>query len=321
MLNRFTRMKLSNVVKSSPLLLGFGLLSFSLHATDSKLSWPERCQLKGEQFQSSPQQFVSSDGLLSEVDFMTNFGPRHTGNKAHQEFINYIECWMSKIGLEGIARDTVQIKRHNTLSRGGPESGPTDHLYGFLPGESEKTIILGVHSDGQNSIEENGVPVLMEIASYLAKQKTRRYTYAVVFPTGHMAKIAGGMEAISWSKLHRPILKDVLIAVAPEHLGAVRKLYPVPYFITARGSLKGKAKSLIRELDIPGMNVYSLGIGSGLAWRVGGRIPTLAGIATPTYLLNPAIGMEVIDQQHLWKQSNFFLEMVKHMETMDPKDF
>ena len=297
-----------------------GLTSQSL-AADSQSNWKERCLSKALAEPTKNNSFASKQQMFQEVEFMTNFGPRHTGSEAHNQFLDYTECWMQRIGLVDIARDSVTIKRHNTMSRGGPTSGTTEHLYGFLPGESKKTIILGVHSDGQNSIQENGVPVIMEIAAYLARQEKRKYTYAVVFPTGHMAKINGGMEAISWSRMHRNVIKDTLIAVAPEHLGTSRRTGPVPYFITATGKIKAKAKRLIREMNIPAMNVYSLGIGSGLAWRYGARIPVLAGISTPTFLFNVEKKMEVINPQRLHKQSTLFLELVKYMETLEPRDF
>lgn len=269
--------------------------------------------------------FISPDDLWQRVEDMVDLGPRHTGNKAHADYVNYIDKWMQETGIVNIQRDEVKILGSNAMTTpGAPTSGTSEHIWGSLPGSGTKAIILGVHIDGQNSVEENGVPVVMAIAAYLAKipKENRPYSYHIVFATGHMARIEGGSEAFSWSSLHRDVLKDVVAAVAPEHLGTMAGGMPVSFAVTAStSSVRSEMKSILDEMNIPAMTISSSGIGSGLIWRTGARLPVLAGISVPTYLFNTRKKMEVLDKKRLWDQAFFFLRGTLFMSTLQPEAF
>lgn len=263
----------------------------------------------------SQEAFASADKIYEEVRIMNDFGPRHTGSQAHIDYINYIKAWMENLNME-IKIDTVKIQGHNALSTGGPKSGDTDHIAGILKGETDEIIIIGCHSDGANAIEENGVPVSMVIADYLAKLPSRKYTYAFVFPTGHMSDIEGGIEALSWAKLNRDITRKTVATVSPEHLGARGDRF----YLTASGAFRKKTEELSKKYSLKNTAVRRLGIGSGLAWRAAVRKPLISGMTIGLNLFNARIGMEKIDKDHLYSQSLFFAEMVTHLETLDKKD-
>merc|ERR1712232_1202888 len=64
----------------------------------------------------------------------------------------------------------------------------TAHVYGLLPGQSDEIVMLGIHSDGQNAVEENGIPSLLLMAKYLASlpKSSRKYTLGFAAVAGHM---------------------------------------------------------------------------------------------------------------------------------------
>lgn len=276
--------------------------------------------------------FDTKDELYQRVKTMVDFGPRHTGSPAHNKYMDHVEKWMQSVPLEGISRDTVDITGANWMSRGGALPKTTQHIYGHLPGRdgSDKAIILGVHFDGQNSIQENGVPVLMAITDYLSRvpREKRPYTYYVVFPSGHMAEIQGGIEALSWANLHRDIIKRTVAVVSPEHMGVIDEGQVAEYNVTvsisnvkAMQDLRSYVEGLRGELDIQKMSVRALGIGSGLAWSVpilGSGKPVFSGLSTHkplTTLFDPDVGMEIIDKDLLHKHALFFLKGTLHMSS------
>ena len=276
--------------------------------------------------------FDTKDELYQRVQTMVDFGPRHTGSRAHNNYMDHVEEWMKSVPLEGISRDTVNITGANWMSRGGALPKTTQHIYGHLPGRdgSDKAIILGVHFDGQNSIQENGVPVLMAITDYLSRmpREKRPYTYYVVFPSGHMAEIQGGIEALSWANLHRDIIKRTVAVVSPEHMGVIDEGQVADYNVTVSSSnvkamqgLRSYVEGLRGEMDIQKMSVRALGIGSGLAWSVpilGSGKPVFSGLSTHkplTTLFNPDVGMEIIDKDLLYKHALFFLKGTLHMSS------
>ena len=186
--------------------------------------------------------FPTSNDVWSSLQDMVDFGPRHTASQADLNFLDYLEVRMEKMGLESITRDPVRVSGHNIMSHySAPRSGLTYHLSGILPGMTDEVIVLGVHVDGQNSIEENGVIILLEIAEYLATvpKECRRHTFALVFANGHMAS-TDSSEAGGWASNHPDIMDRAVGFVSPEHVGF---LYspgnPIPFqFMATHGNLQ-----------------------------------------------------------------------------------
>ena len=63
------------------------------------------------------------------------------------------------------AQAAAKAKGRATLRLVGSQAqDETSHLWGTLAGQTSDVVLLGVHSDGQNAVEENGLPSLALMA-------------------------------------------------------------------------------------------------------------------------------------------------------------
>ena len=272
--------------------------------------------------QLNPDLFPGQQEMYDELRTMVDFGPRHTASKADNDYIDYVESRMVAMGLKDITRDPVQVDGLNLLSwPSAPTSGTAHHIYGILPGMTEEIIVLGVHSDGQNSIEENGVPVLLEIAEYLTKvpEVCRRHTFALVFPTSHMAT-SDSQEAAGWATKHPDVMEDAVAFVSPEHLGHLVNGEPLTFeLMGTSANMRSKSQEIINEMGFREISVGSTGIGTGGAWRAISGKPTLAGMTSPVQsylggLVNPSLGIDRVDKRVFYDSTVFFARMVGYLD-------
>jgi hypothetical protein len=163
---------------------------------------------------------------------------------------------------------------------------------------------MGVHSDGQNAVEENGIPSLLTMAKYFAALPLckRKYSLGFAAVTGHMDYDVPEPETEGFAKLHKnDLMKKVKFCVAPEHFGTmewkvdktgdyVATGRPVQY--SGFGS-SFKLQSLVRNAfnanNVSDAIVLTGPIpeeaGSALGWSLQG-CPTVGGISLPDYLVN-----------------------------------
>ncbi|MFO0679424.1 MAG: hypothetical protein U0169_23055 [Polyangiaceae bacterium] len=269
--------------------------------------------------------FITADELWKKVEEMVDLGPRHTASPAHDAFVDSLEAWMKRIGMIEIGRDTVTVTGPNGFTApGAPTSGISHHLYGYLPGSTNEDVLLGVHSDGQNSVEENGTIVAMAIVEHLSKlpKSMRKRGVLVVFPTAHMAS-ADSEEADGWVAAHPDRLKNVVAIVSPEHMGTISPFFRTPQdfriWATSR-ALRDAATRATQAPKIPATTIASYGIGSAIIWRNATKLPTLGGMSIPYYLFDPSKEMEVLEKTRLHQQAESFRRIMLSVDAMSKAD-
>ncbi len=93
----------------------------------------------------------------------------------------------------------------------------SENLIGVLPGTSSEEILFGSHTDGPNSIEDNGPVAILALASCLPRSERPR-TVRFVLSGGHFV---GSVGLQSYVAAHAADLtKNALAVVEIEHLGA-----------------------------------------------------------------------------------------------------
>jgi hypothetical protein len=268
--------------------------------------------------------FPSSDEMWSALQNMVNMGPRHDGSDGDHKWTDYLHQRMIDMGLQSITRDTIMVQGTNGLSgAGAPTSGTADHLAGILPGMSTDIIVLGVHSDGPNSIEENGAAILTEVMQYLTQipARCRRHTFALVLASCHMATCSNG-DVPGWAGLHADIMSKTIAFLAPEHAGM--KYRPgngngpiAQAFLCTTKSLQSLCAQFISDLKItPGMLTKpGEELGSSAAWDAlsNKQKPVIGSMAYWDSLNNglttTGIGTEGIDQDIFYKVTQFYAKM------------
>lgn len=225
----------------------------------------------------------------------------------------------------------------------------TDHLYGFLHGQSPDIIMMGIHSDGQNALEENGVPSLMAIATYFSRipEQDRPKTLGVLFATGHMAPRSLHeelhMETGGWCDLHPDIAENIVAAVAPEHFAAMKAAMDEngqytstgePYIYKTTPSTaalsdiceefaEGNHNMECSVIDIWPFKYFM--VGSAMGWMKN-NIPVmggmcLSGLAGPDYMVNMDTGgPDKIDKQLYWEQTRVYAQIVGRLLSMSRDD-
>ena len=93
----------------------------------------------------------------------------------------------------------------------------SENLIGVLPGASDQEILIGSHTDGPNSMEDNGPAAILALASCLATSERPR-TVRFVLSGGHFVASQG---MASYVAAHATELtRNALAAIEIEHLGA-----------------------------------------------------------------------------------------------------
>lgn len=225
----------------------------------------------------------------------------------------------------------------------------TRSLFATLPGVSAERIVIESHTDGTNVHEDNGPLVILAMARYFASlpQECRPKTLEFAFPTAHFYQQLfppqrhGGSGQYAQELDYDYDKGDVVMSLVLEHLGTLS------FDAVERGNglpgrelkLNGKPETIsvfvndspllvasmlttvvthdmrgaiaLRGADLPGAHIplhHSLG-GEGTPYNEH-LIPTVAYITSPWALYNPAFGLEVIDQDLLYRQTLMFTDFV-----------
>jgi hypothetical protein len=252
-------------------------------------------------------------------------------------------------------KSAAEANRSARLSLTAAEAQATTRtLIATLPGMSDERIVVTSHTDGINAIWDNGPPSMLAMAQYFAAlpQECRPRTLQFVFTTGHLFQALGGPGTHDGSARMMAERLDseyddgtVAAVLAVEHMGA-RSYAPQPrpghagrvlvptgldeptsFFFgespaISAAVLEAVVRNDLRETialrgaDLPGVRIpphRSFG-GEGGPYHQR-LIPTIAHVAGPWTLFNPAFGMEAIDPDKLHAQTLVFADIVHNVET------
>ena len=92
----------------------------------------------------------------------------------------------------------------------------SENLIGVLPGDSSEEILLGSHTDGTNSMEDNGPAAILALASCLPSKRPR--TVRIVLSGGHFVGSRGLQTYVA--EHTADLTANALAAIEIEHLGA-----------------------------------------------------------------------------------------------------
>jgi hypothetical protein len=104
----------------------------------------------------------------------------------------------------------------NLVLRATLATATSENLVGTLPGDSSQELILGSHTDGTNSMEDNGPAAILALASCMPAKRPR--TVRIVLSGGHFV---GSKGLQTYVAAHTADLTaDALAVIEIEHLGA-----------------------------------------------------------------------------------------------------
>ncbi len=92
----------------------------------------------------------------------------------------------------------------------------SENLIGVLPGESSEEILLGSHTDGTNSMEDNGPAAILALASCLPSERPR--SVRIVLSGGHFVGSKGLQTYVA--EHTADLTANALAVIEIEHLGA-----------------------------------------------------------------------------------------------------
>ncbi|MBO2451902.1 hypothetical protein J4573_32780 [Actinomadura barringtoniae] len=165
-------------------------------------------------------------GAIAMVDII-DLPPDHTR-------LQYSPHQQPQSGLPALHLDRVEGRLLRDLMRAPAKATVTltaatqrttiDYLTAELKGNGSLpgAVMVGTHTDGQNAIEENGVPAVLALARYFAAlpQASRPRDVLFVLSPNHMTAHNHTPDLRTWLE-QNPALRDRIVAcLVPEHLGA-----------------------------------------------------------------------------------------------------
>jgi len=118
--------------------------------------------------------------------------------------------------LKGALTASGPLLSANLVLQATLASATSENLVGTLPGDSTQELILGSHTDGTNSMEDNGPAAILALASCMPAKRPR--TVRIVLSGGHFV---GSKGLQSYVAAHTADLTASALAVVEiEHLGA-----------------------------------------------------------------------------------------------------
>ncbi len=255
-------------------------------------------------------------------------------------------------GLPALHLDRMQGAKLRALMAAGPvtatlvltaikKDSVVDYMSAELPGSGalDGAILVLTHSDGQNAVEENGVPAVMSMLEYFTSlpQKCRPRDIIFLLSGTHMVSIDDAVHSDIFLNQHPEIKNRIKAALAPEHLGTMvwseDKASGV-YGPTGQPELAivgvGNSKSLtqlaidsVAKSDLtrtyvlaPYKDLYGEGTGP---YRVG--IPTITFITGPAYLLQvaPNANIDKLDPNLMHRQMLWLTRLLSRMLSL-PND-
>ena len=254
---------------------------------------------------------------------------------------------------DAIASGKAPVAR--LVSRASVKRVQTPTIIATLPGANAQKIVIDSHTDGTNAVEDNGPLAMLAMARYFAKRAVacRPRTIEFALSTAHFYQylVPGNDRNGGALQVARRLDKEydegkVAGVVVIEHLGALEYLdRPRPDGVGRVLQLTGRPEPMIiaetislplrsavqqvvsrydmrRTLMIRGADVPS--VRAPLHCSFGGEgtpfnkrlLPTVAAIAAPQTLYNPAFGIEGIDFGLMHRQMLAFTELIQRMGEM-----
>lgn len=218
--------------------------------------------------------------------------------------------------------------------RGSRRAATTWNLVATLPGGSAETIVVASHTDGVNPIWDNGPLAMLALARHFAALPVacRPKTIQLGFTSAHLYLSQHGADRYAASL----DCQSVSLVVVLEHLGAVdfeavprtdggpgRVLVPEGgpeltfVFATPSAPLLDamSAHVVAANLERTAVVPFTAGIanGEGRSYEPLG-FPTLAAIAAPWTLRNPAFGMETVDVEAMRRMTLAFRDVIVDLQ-------
>jgi len=202
------------------------------------------------------------------------------------------------------------------------------NVVALLPGASELEFVLSSHTDGTNSLEDNGPAAILAIMRYYTRipQAQRRRSLRVVFSGGHFG---GGGLAQYIEHHHAELQEKVLAAIELEHVGAREWLEIAPGVMALTGlnepqvivtpfgeAFERESILLSEQFDRSIVLPPVLPFGEGQAYRNDASLPMIQYITGPVYLLNfgiPEVTTEYTDYPLMHAQIAAFVRMILNL--------
>jgi hypothetical protein len=198
----------------------------------------------------------------------------------------------------------------------------SENLVAFLPGDSAQEIILGSHTDGPNSLEDNGPAAILALASCLSAEDRPR-TVRIVLSGGHFVG-SRGLQTYVVEHV-ADLTASALAVIELEHLGAREwaEVSPGVMGLTGQPELQLVSTSNNPAL-IAASEAFALGfprsivgtpplLGEGPNFRI---LPLIQFITMPEYLLVghlPAITSAFTDFDLMQRQVDAFAQMERQL--------
>jgi hypothetical protein len=229
--------------------------------------------------------------------------------------------------LRAATAATPQARLTLTATR---ETVRTPSIVAVIPGESEESIILNTHTDGEGFAEENGGVCLVHLARHFgslpAGQRLKRTIVFSLF-TGHMDPQLP--ETQGFIDDNPQLVASAAAALTIEHFGCTQWIDDTasgyhatgqpevlgvwttqgPMFETTRAALQSSGVEHVVLLRPP------VQFGVGAAFQSAG-VPQIGAIAGPTYLLTISENgdMDKLDEELAAKQIAWIAELMWRLE-------
>jgi hypothetical protein len=245
-----------------------------------------------------------------------------------------------------VDRDTGRALRAQTESRPNARLTLTatrtkvkvPSVTAVLRGETDESVILNTHTDGQGFVEENGGVAFVHLARHFgslpAGQRLKRTLVFAAWP-GHMS---GALpELAGWMAAHQDLVKKAAAAMTIEHLGCSEWLDTADkgYHATGQNETFGVWVSLGKLFEATRDALTATGdamartallrppvqFGVGGAFQSAG-IPQIGAIAGPEYLLTikPNGDMDKLDEKLAAAQTAWLADILRRIEPISPAE-
>lgn len=227
-----------------------------------------------------------------------------------------------------VAAGTTPLRLKMTLDASQGEAS-SYNVSALIPGSCDRQILLSSHSDGPNSIEDNGPAAILSIADYFlhAPASQRRRGLKIVFTGGHFA---GSPGIGAYIDAHRDELQEkVMTVIEIEHLGArewdeispgtmALDGLPEPLVLYGdTGPQQDESVSFAKQFDRSLVTV-PLPFGEGGPWGSDAGLPKIQLITGPVYLLNGPlleVSTDFTDYALEQRQIKALIQMVLNLNT------
>jgi hypothetical protein len=219
------------------------------------------------------------------------------------------------------------------------------NVVAVVPGQCASEILISSHSDGPNSIEDDGPAAILSIAEYFAKApvEQRRRTLRIMISGGHFegafGQGSGGLSPATFgspgmtsyiSQHQADLTANTLTAIELEHLGAREWLELSPgtmaldglpeigaIWTTPQSVQATEATTWAQNFDRTFVT-SPLPFGEGGPWSAQAGLPLIQYIPGPDYLLNgplPAVSDLYTDYDLEQRQISSFIQMILNLNT------